>query len=140
MEVDVLTAARRARERRQRDLHRHGQAVLRRVLGIAVLSTIVLLYGAMSTYTSDNKKHFGSGAGVLYGLGVVVLPGTVVGLYIAYGPGEALSRSGKGFMVLVVAPALGVLGVVANLMLKSQMDRETRNFGLFFGSFECQLV
>ena len=140
MEVDVLTAARRARERRQRDLHRHGQAVLRRVLGIALLSTIVLLYGAMSNYTSHNKKHFGSGAGVLYGLGVVVLPGTVVGLYIAYGPGEALSRSGKGFLVLVVAPALGVLGVVANLMLKSQMDRETRNFGLFFGSFAAVLA
>ena len=40
VEVDALTAARRARQRRRKELQRHGQAVLRRVLGVAILSLI----------------------------------------------------------------------------------------------------
>ena len=57
----------------------------------------------------------------------------MVGLYVAYGPGNAMSRSARGFAVLVVIPALGVLGIVLNLVLTQQMDRETRNFGVFLG-------
>mmetsp|Transcript_25443 Transcript_25443/g.71474 ORF Transcript_25443/g.71474 Transcript_25443/m.71474 type:complete len:1715 (-) Transcript_25443:36-5180(-) len=139
-EVDALTAARRARQRRRKELQRHGQAVLRRVLGVALLSAAALLYGASSNYTSHKDKEFGSGAGMLYGVGVVALPGTIVGLYVAYGPGNAMSRSARGFAVLVVIPALGVLGIVLNLVLTQQMDRETRNFGVFFGSFAAVLA
>ncbi len=74
VEVDALTAARRARQRRKKELQRHGQAVLRRVLGVALLSAAALLYGASSGYTSHKDKEFGSGAGMLYGVGVVALP------------------------------------------------------------------
>ena len=66
-EVDALTAARRARQRRRKELQRHGQAVLRRVLGVALLSAAALLYGASSNYTSHKDKEFGSGAGMLWG-------------------------------------------------------------------------
>ena len=65
---------------------------------------------------------------MLYGVGVVALPGTIVGLYVAYGPGNAMSRSARGFAVLVVIPALGVLGIVANLVLSNEMDREAEKF------------
>ena len=77
VEVDALTAARRARQRRRKELQRHGQAVLRRVLGVALLSAAALLYGASSNYTDHKDKEFGSGAGMLYGVGVVALPGTI---------------------------------------------------------------
>ena len=87
VEVDALTAARRARQRRKKELQRHGQAVLRRVLGVALLSAAALLYGASSGYTDHGNKEFGSGAGMLYGVGVVALPGTIVDLarFIAAG-------------------------------------------------------
>ena len=140
VEVDALTAARRARQRRKKELQRHGQAVLRRVLGVALLSAAALLYGASSGYTDHGNKEFGSGAGMLYGVGVVALPGTIVGLYVAYGPGDAMRRSARGFALLVVVPALCVLGIVANLVLSNEMDRETRNFGVFFGSFAAVLA
>ena len=64
VEVDALTAARRARQRRKKELQRHGQAVLRRVLGVALLSAAALLYGASTNYTSHKDKDFGSGAGL----------------------------------------------------------------------------
>ena len=51
-----------------------------------------------------------------------------------------MRRSARGFALLVVVPALCVLGIVANLVLSSQMDRETRNFGVFFGSFAAVLA
>ena len=123
VEVDALTAARRARQRRRKELQRHGQAVLRRVLGVALLSAAALLYGASSNYTSSQRQ------GVWQRRGHALrrrrrLPGYYCRFIYAYGPGNAMARSARGFAVLVVIPALGVLGIVLNLVLTQQMDRE----------------
>ena len=60
VEVDALTAARRARQRRKKELQRHGQAVLRRVLGVALLSAAASANAMNSTYPTQLSSGGGS--------------------------------------------------------------------------------
>ena len=134
VEVEALTAARRACQRRRKEPSATARPCFDECSASHCSAAALSIYGASSNYIDHGNKDWERRGHAVrrrrhrftgYHGRVYTWP-TVRERDAAF---SQRLRSVGG------VPALGVLGIVLNLVLSSQMDRETWNFGVFFGSF-----
>ena len=73
-----------ARDRTRSENKGHARRLVARVSALAACGALALVYGGASGWAHDGDERFGTGAGILFGLGVAAIPATLVGLGVAY--------------------------------------------------------
>lgn len=105
------------------------------VLSAAVTTTALIGWAIRNGWTDQGDTEFEAANGALIGIAIMVIPATLVGIFVAFGPGRLDFRIAWGVLLLGAFPLLALVALTMPKLLRDDDNHELRNQRGLFAAF-----